>query len=97
MSEGPEVNPDLRAMQHLKESAQEFVRCRSSRVAADPGVAAISGAMRAMAKDWWQDNTDDAPRNLGLVTGGGEPDSVSLSPPGSFSGLRSSVLWGCCS
>ena len=39
----------------------------------------MTGAMRAAALDWCR-SISRASRNLGLVTGGGVPDSVSLSP-----------------
>ena len=59
--EGPDVNSELAKMQRLKEAAREHVRWRSLRVPADPGVAAISNAMRAMVRAWAQ--TEYADRN----------------------------------
>ena len=50
--EGPDVNSELAKMQWLKEAAQEHVRWRSLHVPADPGVTAISSAMRRLVRDW---------------------------------------------
>ena len=48
-------------MQRLKEAAPEHVRWRSLSLPADPGVTAISNAMRAMVRAWAQ--TEYADRN----------------------------------
>ena len=42
-----DVDPKVAAMQRLKEAAPEHVRWRSLSLPVDPGVAAISSAMRA--------------------------------------------------
>ena len=75
--DGPEVNADVQVMQRLKESALEFVRWRSTRVAADPGVEAKSGAVCGVARACSQEL--EAPCIFGLLRGVGGPGSASLS------------------
>ena len=73
--EGPDVNPELAEMQRLKEAAREHVRWRSHSVKkADPAVAAVASAMRALARSW--EKNDDV-RNLKLLRGTGAPGSAS--------------------
>ena len=64
-----DFDPEVAAMQRLKEAALEHVRWRSLSLPADPGVTAISNAMRAMVRAWAQTEYADTnePRDLHVL------------------------------
>ena len=76
--ERPQTNQALAQMQLMKEAALEHVRWRAICVnATDPNAAAVTSAMRALVRQWVQNEELVLPcRNLGIVGGTGAPGST---------------------